>query len=238
MKLTTTKDIRYDRFVALIVGESGNGKTTLAHTLPHDQTLIVSAENGLLALKKHNVEIDVAEIDPENTYGSITEVFEYLDKPETRKKYKYLFIDSLSEISELILAELKRDPKLNDAKNAFPLWNKYSERMTIITKCFRDYLGYSVIFTCQNCFEKDGVALKETFNISGTGFVNSLKGMFDIILSYRVYPNEDKDGEPIRKLVSCPVEAPLSKDRSGLLDKYEDVDLSTLINKVLGGTNG
>jgi len=238
MKLTTTDDIRYERFVALIVGESGNGKTTLASTLPHDKTLIISAENGLLSLKKHKVKIDVAEVNPEETYKSITDVFEFLDRPETRKKYKYLFIDSLSEISELVLAELKRDPKLNDAKNAFPLWNKYSERMTIITKCFRDYLGYSVIFTCRNCYEKDGVALKETFNISGTGFVNSLKGMFDIILSYRIYPNEDKNGDPIRKLVSCPVEAPLSKDRSGLLDKYEDANLDNIINKVLGGTNG
>lgn len=238
MKLTTTKDLRYDRFVALIVGESGNGKTTLAHTLPHAETLIISAENGLLSLKKHKVDIGVAEIDPDTTYQSITDVFEYLDLPETRKKYKYLFIDSLSEISELILAELKRDPKLNDAKNAFPLWNKYSERMTIITKCFRDYLGYSVIFTCQNCWEKDGVTLKESFNISGTGFVNSLKGMFDIILSYKLYPSDEKDGEPIRKLVSCPIEAPLSKDRSGLLEKYEDANLGVLINKVLGGTNG
>ena len=60
MKVTSTKTVSSSRLAALIVGQSGVGKTSLAKTLPANETLIVSAEAGLLCLQ--GTDIDVAEV--------------------------------------------------------------------------------------------------------------------------------------------------------------------------------
>lgn len=50
INIKSTKTVSSERFVALVVGPSGIGKTSLAKTLPEKETLIISAESGLLCL--------------------------------------------------------------------------------------------------------------------------------------------------------------------------------------------
>jgi len=236
LKIKKTGDIASSRFVALVVGPSGIGKTSLARTLPEpeEKILIISAESGLLCLSDTN--IDVVEVDPNNPTTSLMEIYEALETDEYKNKYKYIFIDSLTEISQLIIAELKKDPHYGLAKNALPMWGKYSELMTTIVKGYRDMSDYCVIFTCLDAVEKDGLERLETFNIQGSGIKNSLKSWFDLVLFYKVYT--DENGNNIRKLVTDISEAPLAKDRSGKLEAFEEADLSVIINKILGGYNG
>lgn len=232
LKIKKTSDIASKRFVALVVGPSGIGKTSLVRTLPEpeEKILIVSAESGLLCL--HGTNIDVFEVDPDSPMTSLEELYEELGKEATKKKYNYIFIDSLTEIGQLIVSFLKKDAHYGNPKNALQMWGKYAELMTTIVKSYRDLSDYSVIFTCLDAVEKDGLEKIETFNIQGSSIKNSLKSWFDLVLFYRVY--KDESGESIRKLVTDISEAPLAKDRSGRLDTYEDADLSVIIDKVLG----
>lgn len=241
MKPISTKDLSNQRFVALVVGESGIGKTSLAKTLPdHKRVAIISMESGLLCLQ--GTDIDVYTIDKlnpwkkpkdakENGMYSLTEVYMNLMKEEFKKKYDYIFIDSITEMSEMLLADLKQDPVIIASKNGYEVWNKYSERMTHLIKGFRDLAPYSVIFTCLNSFEKDGLETREDFKLQMAGIRDSVKAWFDLVLKYEVFEHEDKK---FRKLITDTTVNRLAKDRSGKLKPYEDANLASIINKVLG----
>lgn len=231
IQIKKTGQIATKRFVALVVGPSGIGKTSLVRTLPEpeDAILLISAESGLACLDGTN--IDVIEVDPKEPTKSLEEIYEFLQSDEAKKKYKFIFIDSLTEIAQLIVAELKKDPHYGQPKNALALWGKYSELMTMIIKSYRDMSDYSVIFTCLDAVEKDGLEKIESFNIQGTGIKNSLKAWYDLVLFYKVYT--DENGEKHRKLVTDISEAPLAKDRTGKLEAFEEADLSVIINKIV-----
>lgn len=231
IQIKKTGEIATKRFVALIVGPSGIGKTSLVRTLPEpeEKILLISAESGLACLDGTN--IDVIEVDPSSPTSSLEEIYGFLQKDSTKKKYKYIFIDSLTEIAQLIVSELKKDPHLGQPKNALAMWGKYSELMTVIIKSYRDMSDYSVIFTCLDAIEKDGLEKVESFNIQGTGIRNSIKAWYDLVLFYKIY--KDEEGNHIRKLVTDIAESPLAKDRSGKLDQYEDANLSVIINKII-----
>ena len=231
MEFKSTKELSNKRVAGLIVGESGVGKTSLAKTFPHphEEVLIISAESGLLCLQ--GTDIPVHEVDPTNAMGSVGEIYSYLLTDEAKGRFKYILIDSLTEISQLVLANLKEDPKLSDPKNAFPLWNKYSENMIKIVKVFRDMNDYSVFFTCLTKKEKDGPLLVDELNVQGGSLKDSLKSYFDLVLHYKVFT--DKDGVKQRALISDMADSPLAKDRSGKLESYEDADLAVVINKIL-----
>ena len=231
IQIKKTGQIATKRFVALVVGPSGIGKTSLVRTLPEpeDAILLISAESGLACLDGTN--IDVIEVDPKEPTKSLEEIYEFLQSDEAKKKYKFIFIDSLTEIAQLIVAELKKDPHYGQPKNALAMWAKYSELMTMIIKSYRDMSDYSVIFTCLDAVEKDGLEKIESFNIQGTGIKNSLKAWYDLVLFYKVYT--DENGEKHRKLVTDISEAPLAKDRTGKLEAFEEADLSVIINKIV-----
>jgi phage nucleotide-binding protein len=232
IKIKKTGDIASKRFVAIVVGPSGIGKTSLVKTLPAPESkiLLISAESGLSCLSGTN--IDVIEVDPTDPMNSLEEIYNELGTDAYKKKYDYVFIDSLTEIGQLIVSYLKKDPHYGQPKNALPMWGKYGDLMTTIIKGYRDLSDYSVIFTCLDAIEKDGLEKIESFNLPGSSIKNNVKAWFDLVLFYKVY--KDEEGNHIRKLVTDIAEAPLAKDRTGKLEAYEDADLSAIITKITG----
>lgn len=232
IKIKKTGDIATKRFVALVVGPSGIGKTSLVRTLPDPESkiLIISAESGLACLD--GTAIDVIEVDPLKPMESLEEIYDALTTDAYKKKYNYIFVDSLTEIGQLIVSELKKDPHYGQPKNALPMWGKYGELMATIVKGYRDLSDYSVIFTCLDAVEKDGLEKLESFNLQGSSIKNNVKAWFDLVLFYKVY--RDEEGNNIRKLVTDISESPLAKDRTGKLEAFEDACLSTIIAKITG----
>jgi len=228
MKKTNTKEVASRRIIALIGGPSGIGKTTLAKTLkPTGKTLIISMESGLLCLS--GTDIDVWEIESSE---DLKEAYQDLCKPKYIAKYDNVFIDSLTEMGDIVLDELKADPKYQPSNMALKMYGAYNDKMASWIKIFRDLSDYSVFMSILTEDVKDGLELVEGFNIAGTKIKNSIKAWFDEVLFYKVY--EDEDGKSHRKLVTDIAEAPLAKDRSGKLDPYEVADLSVIVNKILG----
>ena len=231
MEFKSTKDVSSLRFYGLVVGESGTGKTSLVKTLPGDskRILIISLESGLLCLQ--GTDIPVFEVDETNTWDSLGEIISFLIS-DNGKTFDYIYIDSLTEIAEKILEELKRDPKLSDSKNTFLLWGRLKDNMKMLLKVFRDLKKCSVIFTCLLTKDKDGVLLVDAFKMPG-GSKDEVKPMMDVVLHYKIF--KDENGLEIRKLITHHSESVLAKDRSNRLNKFEDADLSVIINKVLKG---
>lgn len=219
------------RVVGIIAGPSGIGKTTLAGTL-EGKTLIASAESGLLCLKKLPKEkwddIDVWEI---KNINDLKEFFLECVKPETKRKYDNLFIDSLTEIGERILKELKDDPKLGDDKMMLRMYGKFNDDFANYIKALRDMKPYNVWYTCLTKFEKDGLTMKEEFNFPGAKTKDSIKGWMDIVLKYESVTKEEKTH---RYLITDIEANPLAKDRSGMLNKFEKPDLSAIMRKIKG----
>jgi hypothetical protein len=223
MEFKSTKDVSSSRFVALIVGPSGIGKTSQVRYLPEDKTLILSAEAGLLCLQ--GTDYAVKEI---KSTQDLMDVFAYLNNGS---KFQYIFIDSLTEVLEVVLSELKEDPRFADPKMTLKMYGTYNEQATKIIKAFRDLTEYSVIFTCLDENAKNGVEVVKEFNIPGSSIKNSLMAWFDLVLHLQAYTIE---GETHRKFVTDSTVSPLAKDRSGKLEAYEEANLSEIIRKVLG----
>jgi len=161
MRTTSTKNISKDHKLKLIVyGESGSGKTTLVGTIK-EPVLLISAEGGALSLDDKDINmIDIATDDEgqmiplESRVDRLGEVYSYLisDK-EARSKYKWICIDSLTEVSACLLKTLDikyPDPKMNMMK-----YGEFKKRLTTLIKSFRDLPYYNVMFTALTKLETD-----------------------------------------------------------------------------------
>ena len=177
MAITIKKSgsVASSRVTMVITGPSGSGKTSLIRTLPAPESriLMIAAEPGLACL--HGTNIDTIEVDPRDPVTHLEEIYETLTTDTYKKKYDYIFIDSLTEVGEMILAHLKKDPHYGQAKNALAMYGKYNDMMTILIKGYRDLMDYSVFFTCLDAVDKDGLEKVESFNLSGTKLKNNLK---------------------------------------------------------------
>lgn len=109
MLIQNTTTVHANKVKLVIYGTSGAGKTTSIKTLPHDKTLVISAESGLLSLSGTKIDyVDIATDDKGQVLNSekrlerLKDILKYLDTAEAIKKYEYVVVDSLTEIGEII----------------------------------------------------------------------------------------------------------------------------------------
>jgi len=218
MKIASTTSIPH--YVnALVYGEAGVGKTRLASTAP--APLILSAEGGLLSLADYD--LPVIELTNRNM---INDVHQWLSRSKEAKKYKTIFIDSLSEIAELILAEELAATK--DGRAA------YGEMASVTTTAIRGYreLPYHVIFTAKIKKIVEEATGRTTFqpSVPGQLLLNNLPYLLDEVLLMRI--GKTKEGQKYRYLDTIGDMRYIAKDRSGKLSPQEEPDLSKLIKKI------
>lgn len=223
MKIINTKDVTTGRFIGLIVGRSGCGKTYQARYLDPESTLIISAESGLLCLK--GTKIDVVEI---KSMEEFREVYLML---ANGTKYRTIFIDSLTEIAEVCLKDIKAKASKDDIKNGFKIYGDYGDQLGALIKAFRDLSKYSVIMTCLTADVKDGLDIRKEYNFPGEKVKNNIKSWMDEVLHLEI---KEVDGVKRRYFITDDLISPLAKDRSGTLDQYEEADIGKVMKKVLG----
>jgi hypothetical protein len=224
--------VKKGRFIAMIVGESGTGKTTQCIHLPAEKTALITMEEGLLCFDKHNYMPRLVSV--VKTSDELASAFKEINAG--LKGIEYIFIDSLTEIADMVLLELKADPKFSDPKMILKLYGTYSEIMTKIVKSFRDLSQYSIIFTCISEKAKDGVEVYDDFCIPGSAVKNNLKSWLDIVLHIKAFKNEEGASE--RVFLTSTAESRLAKDRSGVLEEVENANIAYIINKIRGVSNG
>jgi phage nucleotide-binding protein len=226
MELKSTKGLHSSKVKALVYAESGMGKTTLLGTLPEAETLIVSAESGLLCLD--DKDISVVEV---NKWNDLQEVYKNLAKNPEWSHFKYVGIDSLTELADMLIFTLENSPEFRDPKMALKMWGEFSKRMTATIKAFRD-LDKCVIFTAlpEDVLD-NGAVIKKPY-IKGKSVQKMLASYFDEVFYLTVNATTEE-----REIQTQPSTSIQAKDRSGKLDSFEAANLTTIINKIRGNNN-
>lgn len=206
----------------MIYGQSGIGKTSLLGTLPQSETLIVSAESGLLCLQDKS--IDVTEV---KSFDAVKAAYSYLAKNEDEGKYQFVCIDSLTEISDLLVKHLKSKEEYKNPSNALKLWGEFSETMIGLIKAFRD-LPRNVIFTALSDDVNDGGIITKKPMIAGNKAQQLMPSFFDEVFFLTI--NQDNE----REIQTQPSHSFIAKDRSGKLSSTEPANLTSIINKIQG----
>lgn len=217
IKIQSTKDVAVDGVKCVIYGDSGVGKTVLCSTAPNP--IILSAERGLLSLARQ----DIPFIETK-TIEEIGEAFKYCVESD----YETICLDSLSEITEAVLGEFKK--QVADGRQAYM---KLSESVGNMIRNFRDIKGKNVIFVAKSKRIEDedtGIITYEPY-LPGKVLPFNLPYLVDEVFCMRL------DNKGVRYLQTQADRKYPCKDRSGVLEGKEEPDLSKIIAKIVGGGN-
>ena len=233
IEYTTTAQMPLSDGVKIVIyANSGMGKTMLAATAP--APLLISAESGLLSLQKKNIERVYGINTPGITYdiptaiirnvNDLMEVYSMLLNPQHSANFKTIYLDSLSEIAEVVLAHAVESN--NDGRMAY---KDMADQIIDMCKKFRDLPGKHVVFSC-----KEGYCEDSRLNgpsLPGKILSHKIPYLFDEVLQIAIYqaPNEP----PVRFLRTQPDIKNDAKDRSGSLSYAgEQMNLTNIFDKI------
>lgn len=221
MEIKNTKGLHTEKVKLLIYGNAGVGKTSLIGTLPENaHTVIVSAEAGLLCLS--DKEIDVIEV---KKWDDVGRAFVFL---RDECNYDYIAIDSLTELSDMLVNHLEQQPEFKDPKNTLKMWGEFNKRLTSFIKSVRG-LDTNVIFTALTDEVDDGGSKVRKALVKGSATQKLLASYFDEVFYLTI---DQITGE--RTIQTQPTAYIEAKDRSGKLEAYEEPNLTNIINKIKG----
>lgn len=249
MRIENTLEAEPQAIKIVVAAEAGNGKTSLAKTIEPvlgEKVLVISAEAGLLSLRGSNVDyIELQkkwdaekkiynEVPKTQRIQHLMEIFIWLQLPEQRAKYQWIFVDSLTEVNENMLDLLESDPEYQGAKNTIKKFGELSTRMKNLCKAFRDMPHYSVVMSAL-VKDKTDSDNKTFMQISMTGaFAEKLPALFDEIFYLGVLPEIDEaTGKNKRAILTQKTDKiSFPKDRGGRLERMEPADLGLIVKKL------
>lgn len=220
-----------------IYGRSGMGKTMLSCTAP--APLVISAERGLLSLKKENIErvwgvntpgityeLPVIQIE---TIDDLVAAEQYCRTNPQAQQFQTIIVDSVSEVAEKVLAHAKKGAK--DPRQAYGVM---LEQMLEVIKSFRDLDGKHVVLLFKEERSKDeGTGL----TLAGPSVPGQKLGPASPYLTdevFQLFSGRNPDQSSYRALRTQPDFSADAKDRSGALDEIEFPHIGNVINKILG----
>jgi len=226
INLTSTKDsAAINGLKFLVHGPAGAGKTKLCATTG-EPTVIISAESGLLSLR--DFDIPVIEV---KTLDALYEAYDFVVNSAEGQAFRWVCLDSISEIAEVVLNHEKKVAK--DPRQAYAA---LAEKMTDLIRAFRDLPGRNVYFSCKQERAKDEQtgAMLYYPAMPGNMLKQGVGYFFDFVFALRV--EADAEGKPTRWLQTSRDYNYEAKDRSGSLEMFESPDLSAIAAKVISTT--
>lgn len=220
----------------VVYGRSGMGKTMLTATMPNP--VLLSAESGVLSLKRENIErvwgvntpgiaYDIPVIRIE-TVNDLVEAEKWLRTDPLGQTFNPV-LDSTTEIAEQVLANAKKQVK--DPRMAY---GELIEKMTATIKGFRDLPGRHVLLLCKEERSKDeGTGL----TLAGPSMPGQKMGPATPYLTdevFQIFIGKNPDGSTYRGLRTQPDFSADAKDRSGALNEVEFPHIGNIINKIIG----
>lgn len=226
MKITNTRNAVTDSGLKILVyGAPGAGKTRLCGTTS-GKTIILSAEAGLTSLRTKS--IDVIEI---KNSDDLQEAYRYLSSSDDGLSYKWICLDSISEIAEVLLVSEKRNAK--DPRQAYGVM---AERMIAITRAFRDLPGRHIYFSAKMERTKDEATGAMIYGPSMPGKMvgPNLPYYFTEVMVLR--KERADDGSIASWLQTSSDPQYVATDKSGCLDMFEVPNLGNIERKISTGS--
>ena len=249
-----------------IFGPAGAGKTSLARTLPSTETIVIDLEAGMKSLQGWNgdsipvrtfkdaadVACLVGGIDPAvDANGFLSAAHyehvsqEYPDLARTLQTKRYVFVDSITDLTRQAMAWSKTRPEAFSERTGKPdtrgAYGLLARETIALLKHLQHAPGKTVIFV--GILEK----ITDEFNrvtwqpqLEGGKAARELPGIVDEVITLSLFTADggnlrhDPDRGQLRRLV-CQAGNPFglpAKDRSGRLDVTEPPDLGALLHKI------
>jgi len=221
LKFGNTKELG-GSIKAMCYAPAGYGKTKLCATAP--SPLIISAENGLLSIKDEGIPyIEVTSL------ADFREAFLFVSESADAKSFQTICIDSITDIAETALTELKKEVK--DGRQAY---GQLGEEMLAEMRKWRHLDTKHVYMTCKQDRQVDTTigAVQFVPTMPGNMLPKQLPYWGDELFALRIIP--DKDGVQQRFIQTQPDMAYFAKDRSGRLNTFEPPNLTDIFNKIIG----
>lgn len=227
---TTQKEATGHGIKCLVFGKAGAGKTQLCGTAP--APLIISAEAGLLTLRKATADYG-AGAEPirvlvVSTAQDVWDALNWCKTDAAKAGIRTVCLDSISEITEVILANAKKTTK--DPRAAY---GDMATQTIDMVKAFRDLPGFHVLVTAKEITATDpitGVARAQP-TAPGQQVGPALPYLFDEV--FHAATDKDAKGVTYHYLRTRSSYNADAKDRSGALDEIEYPDLQNVFNKIL-----
>lgn len=249
-----------------IFGPAGAGKTSLARTLPPAETVVIDLEAGMKSLQgwggdsipvrsfqdAADVACLVGGIDPAaDSQGFFSAahhqhvVAEYPDLARMVATKRYVFVDSITDLTRQAMAWAKTRPEAFSDRTGKPdtrgAYGLLARETISLLKHLQHAPGRTVIFVgiLERVVDEFG---RETFQpqMEGGKVARELPGIVDQVMTLSLF---DPDGESWRHNITSGSTRRLvcrsgnawslpAKDRSGQLDPTEPPDLMAVLNKV------
>jgi hypothetical protein len=219
IKIQKTSDLELNGVKCVVYGGPGVGKTRLCATAP--KPIIISAESGLLSLS--DVDVDFIEI------GKLKDLDSAYKELRQCPDYETICLDSLSEIAEVLVAELK--PQYKDGRQAYMA---LADAMMPMLRKFRDLKGKNVLFTSKliRVVDEETNSVSEEMLMPGRVLSYQVPYLVDEFFKLKL----NKKKEFI--LQTKPDRLSFCKDRSGALNDEEQPNMTDIINKITRMHNG
>lgn len=191
--------------------------------------LIISGESGLKSVEDVDIDyVPFASWDGPEKDGvySFRGIVKLIRQDELTKKYKWLAIDSLTELGERLIEHLEEEHK--ESKNGFAMWGDYSRLMTGSLKWIRD-LPVHVYVTALAKEEKDANDVTQYWPmLPGAAVGKKVPALFDHVMCGVRTTETDDSGRPRvkRYVVTDEVSGWHGKTRDprGRIEAYEACD--------------
>lgn len=223
----------------LVYGPAGAGKTMLCASAP--APIIVSAENGLLSLNYANLvrvfgeerakavrSIPVLQV---RNGLDLKDVYEWIKNSHEAKQFQTVCWDSSSETAEVMLMAGKAAK--NDPRQA------YGEVADIISdyfRKFRDLPEKNVVITAKMGSIKDGVNGNLYYGPDFPGKQLGPQSPYWLDEVFRIGVATATDTNTTYRFLQTDRDQMYDgKDRSGVLNFYEEADLTKIFAKITGG---
>ncbi|MNG79322.1 hypothetical protein D3C81_606070 [compost metagenome] len=214
-----------------VFGLSGMGKTLLAATGP--KPLIFNGEKGLLSLSPANIAKVYGENQSWVTYNvpyidfasiqELRDLFQWL-QTEPALAYKSIFIDSASDVAEIVLAEA-----LGVHKDGRQAYGAMGTDMLNLVRSFRDLpTHHHIIFLCKAEKFTDDVTGSTNVGMKFPGKMlqSGMPYLLDEVFALEAAANGARQ---IRTKANWQYQC---KDRSGMLDELEYPSIAHILAKM------
>jgi hypothetical protein len=235
MQFQNLSEIKQPKLNVLVYAPPGHGKTRFSGTVAKvANPLILSAESGLLSLRKLSREINHDfRFKAITKFTDIEDAYKYLAFKNT-EKFDAVVMDSVTEIQkvcmEAILAEEKRDrAQMQD-------WGTLNQRMVAMIRGFRD-LDLHFLATALDDWTKDEETGQMIHMPALQGQLQkTIAGYFDEVFYLHAASTKDKDGKEVTKrwLQTAGNARYIAKDRSGMLPEAAAADFAWIYERILG----
>ena len=248
-KTMSTKDIQKDGPAkVLLYAHHGWGKTYQCRYFQkrYGKGIIISGEAGLKSVE--DVDIDYLPFsswngkhDPEEGVFSFRGIVKMLGSDEFKKAgYKWIAIDSLTEMSERLVEQLENEWKEKGKTADFQMWGEYNRLMLGSLKWIRD-LPYHVYVSALAKEEKDANDVTQYWVlVKGQAVSKHVPALFDHVFCGVRTTEKTEGGRPKvkRYVVTDEVSGWHGKARDPLnrLKPYEEVDdITELLERMANG---